>query len=151
MAKVIISDTSCLIVLSRIGRLHLLNELFGTITITQVVADEFGDPLPTWVEVYQTHHLHLMADLCQTLDPGEASAIALAIETTEPLLIIDELKGRRVARELGIAIIGTIGVIASARKRGLIDDVDEVVRLMSANGFRISKELWESLRGIGNG
>ncbi|MDR0790294.1 MAG: hypothetical protein LBO06_05830 [Bacteroidales bacterium] len=51
MNRTIISDTSCFIVLSKIGRLDLLHQLFGTITTTPEIAEEFGEPLPDWVEI----------------------------------------------------------------------------------------------------
>ena len=51
MHKAIIADTSCLISLDKIGELEILNKLFGTIITTTEVAVEFGQPLPTWVEI----------------------------------------------------------------------------------------------------
>ena len=53
MHKAIISDTSCLILLDKIGELEILNKLFGTIITTPEVANEFGQPLPFWVEIQQ--------------------------------------------------------------------------------------------------
>ena len=51
MQKVIISDTSCLILLDKIGELNLLNKLFGQITITQEIAEEFKNELPDWFKI----------------------------------------------------------------------------------------------------
>ena len=51
MHKAIISDTSCLILLDKIGELEILNKLFGTIITTIEVASEFGQPLPSWIEI----------------------------------------------------------------------------------------------------
>ncbi len=48
MPKTIISDTSCLILLSNINELELLNNLYGTIITTNEVATEYGLPLPQW-------------------------------------------------------------------------------------------------------
>jgi len=53
MHKTIISDTSCLILLDKIGELAILNKLFGTIITTTEVVDEFGQPLPVWIELRQ--------------------------------------------------------------------------------------------------
>jgi len=50
MHKTIISDTSCLILLDKIGELEILNKLFGTITTTAEVAEEFGQQLPAWLK-----------------------------------------------------------------------------------------------------
>ena len=53
MHKTIISDTSCLILLDKIGQLEILNKLFGIITTTTEVADEYGQELPPWFEIRQ--------------------------------------------------------------------------------------------------
>lgn len=53
MHKTIISDTSCLILLDKIGELEILNKLFGIITTTIEVASEYGKELPFWFEIRQ--------------------------------------------------------------------------------------------------
>lgn len=58
MQATIISDTSCLILLEKIGALNLLQKLFGKIVTTQIVADEFGKHLPDWIRV-QTQMIQL--------------------------------------------------------------------------------------------
>jgi predicted nucleic acid-binding protein len=111
MHKTIISDTSCLILLDKIGELDLLHKLFGTITTTAEVADEFGQPLPSWFELKQPTDKNYQSIIEASVDKGEASAIALAIELDDCLLIIDDLKGRKFAQQLGLTIIGTFGII----------------------------------------
>ncbi len=54
MHRTIISDTSCLILLDKIGELSILKKLFGNITTTSEVAKEFGQPLPPWFEIKDT-------------------------------------------------------------------------------------------------
>jgi len=95
MPKVIVSDTSCLILLDKIGRLELLNKLFGEIIITQIVADEFGIPLPDYFIVKNPKNNVYQSILETFLDKGEASAIALCLEEDKCLLIIDDNKGRK--------------------------------------------------------
>lgn len=51
MPGIIVSDTSCLIILDKLGRIGLLKSLFGRITITKIVADEFRNVLPEFVEI----------------------------------------------------------------------------------------------------
>ena len=53
MPKVIISDTSCLIILNKIGELDLLRQLYNTVTITHDILLEYGEQLPDWIEVQQ--------------------------------------------------------------------------------------------------
>ena len=141
MQKVIISDTSCLILLDKIGELELLNKLFGTIITTSEVANEFGQPLPSWVEIKQPSDKNYQSIIEATVDKGEASAIALAIEMDDCLLIIDDLKGRKFANKIGLTIIGTIGVIVDAKLTGIISSVKPVLAKIKMTNFRITKEL----------
>lgn len=101
MHKVIIADTSCLILLEKIGELDLLNKLFEQITVTRKIADEYKNELPTWFKVEELHNKTYQKILEASLDKGEASAIAFAIEHIDCLLIIDDFKGRRYAEQLG--------------------------------------------------
>ena len=55
MQKIILSDTSCLIVLEKIGELELLHTVFGETVVTGEVAAEYGLPLPNWISVQNLH------------------------------------------------------------------------------------------------
>jgi predicted nucleic acid-binding protein len=84
----VITDTSCFILLDKIGALSLLNELFTNIVTTPEIADEFNGPLPQWVQIKSVHDKSRQLLFEENVDAGEASAIALAIETPSSLLII---------------------------------------------------------------
>lgn len=142
MTKVIISDTSCLISLSNIGRLNILHDVFGDVFITEVVVQEFGYPLPTWFKIMYINNLDRMRGLEKQLDKGEASVIALALEYPDCLLIIDELKGRKIAKSNNLEIIGTIGVLILAEKKGIIDNPVEIAGELIKNGFRLSSKIF---------
>lgn len=141
MAEVVISDTSCLIALTNIGRLELLRELFGNVIVTPTVHQEFGEELPDWFQVIAPESTAILLELEARLDAGEASAIALALQLEGATLIIDELKGRRAATLLGVNIIGTIGVLARAKNQGLLENSAIVLDELQRVGFRISDEL----------
>ncbi len=57
------------------------------------------------------------------VDRGEASALALAKEVELPLLIIDDLKARKLAAKLNLKYTGTIGVIHKAKQMGVIEKI----------------------------
>ena len=141
MHKAIISDTSCLILLDKIGELEILNKLFGAIITTTVVASEFGQPLPSWVEIKQPSDNNYQSIIEVSVDKGEASAIALAIELDDCLLIIDDLKGRKFANEIGLTIIGTIGVIVDAKLAGIIPSIKPILTKIKSTNFRITEQL----------
>lgn len=139
MDKIIISDTSCLIALTRINQLHILKILFDEIFITEEVQDEFGTPLPDWIRTKNLINNAHKLELEKLLDSGEASAIALALEIENSLLIIDELKGRKIASQYDFPIIA-LGILLLAKKENLIVDLNPIIQELSACGFRISKK-----------
>ncbi|MCE7864212.1 MAG: DUF3368 domain-containing protein [Bacteroidetes bacterium CHB5] len=141
MQRVIISDTSCLILLDKIGELNLLNKVFGQITVTQDIANEFKKELPDWFKIEEPTNKTYQKILEASLDKGEASAIAYAIEQTDCLLIIDDLKGRKYAEQLGIKITGTLGVIIDAKLSGHIKSVKPMLEKIKKPDFRLNADL----------
>jgi predicted nucleic acid-binding protein len=97
MPRIIISDTSCPIILNKIGELDLLQKVYGQITTTIEIAAEFGDPLPDWIEVVIVKEKDKQRLLEMQIDKGESSAIALALEYSDSLLILDDNKARKIA------------------------------------------------------
>ena len=77
------------------------------------------------------------------MDKGEASAIALTSEHENSLLIIDEIKGRKAAKEMGINVTGSLGVLVAAKKIGHIQAVKPLIEKIQKTNFRISEELTE--------
>jgi len=122
MPSVTVSDTSCLILFYKIGELELLKKLNGTIHISETVLKEFNQPVPEWIEVVKPK-TDVQRGLSSYLDPGEATAIAVATEREHSLLIIDEVKGRKAAKELGISMTGSLGVLVASKKKGHIKAV----------------------------
>lgn len=141
MQKIIISDTSCLVLLAKINCIDVLHQLFGTITITQEIADEFENDLPNWFEINNPINKNYQKILEASLDKGEASAIALAIENTDSLLIIDELKGRKYAEKLGLLYTGTLGILIDAKHQGYVPSIKPILESIRATNFRLSEVL----------
>jgi hypothetical protein len=76
MPKTIISDTSCLIVLTNIAELDLLRKTNGTIVTTVEISMEFGEPLPNWIIIEKVSDKQKQQLLELQIDKGESSAIA---------------------------------------------------------------------------
>lgn len=141
MPEAIISDTSCLIILTKIGELDLLHQLYTKVTITQDILLEFGEKLPAWIEVRHVKDPYRQKLLEMQIDKGEASAIALALEMAENILILDDWKARKVAEQLSLPVTGTLGVIIKAKKNGIIPTIRPYLDKMKKTNFRISEEL----------
>ncbi|MSP73028.1 MAG: DUF3368 domain-containing protein [Myxococcales bacterium] len=102
-------------------------------------------PVATWIELRDDPP---MEDL--GLDPGETAAILLAEGLNADALLIDERRGRSVAAGRGIAVIGTLGILAGAKRAGAVDSVAPIVELLRADGFWLSEALVETLlKGLG--
>ncbi len=141
MHRSIISDTSCLIILSKIQELDLLRKVYGNIITTTEIADEFGEKLPDWIEIVDVKDKLRQQILETQIDKGESSAIALALETPFSTLIIDDQKARKMASQLGLRLTGTIGVIIKAKISGKIDSIKPIISKIKETNFRISPEL----------
>lgn len=141
MNKIIISDISCLIALSRIGRIEILQKVFKIVYTTSIVAEEFEEPLPAWIVIRNVVNVDQIKKLQLILDPGEASTIALALETDNAILIIDEKKGRKVAADLNVTIIGILKVLLLAKNKGAIDSVKEIIIELQKQSFRFNKTI----------
>jgi len=79
------------------------------------------------------------------VDLGEASAIALAQEVPNALLIVDDLKGRRLASQLNIRFTGTIGLLITARQRNKVTSLRPYFELIKSTDFRIDADLLERI------
>ncbi len=141
MSKIIVSDTSCLILLDKLDRLFILKQLFETITITPEIKSEYGKAVPPWIKIASPKNIKYQKIIEAELDKGEASAIALALEADEALLIVDDNKARLYAEKLGIDFIGTLGLLIEAKEAGLIKLVKPVLEEIKKTNFRISKKL----------
>ncbi|MBM4396149.1 MAG: DUF3368 domain-containing protein [Deltaproteobacteria bacterium] len=141
MPSVAIPDTSCLIGLSGGRILELLRVLYAEVTVPRGVVDEFGEALPNWVSVSLVGNAGQVHALRSSLGLGESEVIALALERDDSVAILDDLRARRVARDLGVRFTGTAGVLLKAKSAGLLPSVAEVMEAMLPSGFRLSGEL----------
>jgi len=141
MHKTIISDTSCFIILTNIGELELLHKVYGQIVTTLDIANEYGETLPEWVEIVTVKDKYRQQLLEMQIDKGESSAIALALETPDSTIILDDYKARKIADQLGLVFTGTIGVIIKAKLNGIILSIKPLLEKIKQNDFRLSAEI----------
>ncbi len=140
------SDASALIALQQIGQLSLLGTLFGTVVIPPAVAREVASvTLPSFV-LERPLELPLSPTVVRAgLGAGESEAIGLALELRADRIIIDELPARRLAEQLAMPLIGTLGILLAAKRRELIPSVREAIDSLRRGGFRVANALYEDV------
>ena len=142
-SDIIISDTSCLIILDKIDELELLMEVGRKIFVTPIILKEFGKSLPEWISVLSSKNSNYQQILEMDLDEGEASAIALSIDMENTILILDDLKGRKIAEKLNLRYSGTFGLIIKAKQLGAINKVKPILDKIKSTNFRFNEKLFE--------
>jgi len=134
MSKPVVANAGPLMVLAKLNLLHLLKQLYGRVSLPQSVFEEVVvEGMRRGFEDAHTLQLFLSQEGWQPtevkdlpdelaslhLDRGEQESIALALALDSPLLI-DEERGREVARQRGVKVRGTLGVLVQAYRAGLI-------------------------------
>lgn len=154
----VVSNSTPLIALSRIGRLAIIRELFNSIVIPKAVFSEVatdkksragsGEVLEaSWIQTVEVTNTAVVDFLSVTVDAGESEAIALAKEINADLLLIDDRDGRKMAESVGIAVTGTIGLLLRYYK-GNKDNFRLALDELVAHGFRISREEYDRVLSL---
>lgn len=143
--EIIISDTSCLILLYKINELELLRKFELPVCITPQIKNEFGLELPVWIQIKSPVNNRFTKVFEMEVDPGEASAIALSFENENSILIVDDLKARKLASRLQLRYTGTLGLILNLKQSGKINKIKPIIEKISLTNFRISDSLLDSV------
>lgn len=150
MPKIVISDASTLILFDKIDEFNLLQKVYGKLLTTPEVANEFGEKLPNWIKIQSVSDKKYQEFLETQVDTGEASAIALATEYDDVLLLLDDLKARKLATQLKIRITGTLGVIHKAKQMECIDRVKPFIDRLLLTDFRIADNIIKEILKLNN-
>ncbi len=149
-----VADTGPIIAFARIGRLDLLRHVVGALVIPDAVYEELmgmGQEKPGAAEVVRGAWIHrrtvsdpaAVAQLPRVLHAGEREAIVLARELSAQLLI-DEQRGRNMALARGLEVVGTLRLLAEAKRLGFIDRTKALLEAILAAGYWIDEELIRS-------
>jgi predicted nucleic acid-binding protein len=151
IVDVTVCIASPLIVFHQIGRLELVGEVLGNLLIPPAVANEIAPSmgtLPSWVQITSSPFALDPMPWWSSLDPGEIEAIALALDRSARLVVLDDRSARRAARQLGLKVVGSVGILLQAHQRGLIGAVQPDLDAMLAVGFHLSRALYEEILAI---
>ena len=151
---IVVSNSSPLIALARIGRLNLLASLYKRILIPAETHHEVtvagrglsgAEEVRTaaWIEVSQPKPSADPALLqpCGSLGAGERGTILLAKSLRADLVLLDEWKARRIAQGAGLAVVGCLGVLEAAARSGLVSDLRETYIDLLRQGIRFDIRL----------
>lgn len=150
MHKTVISDTSTLILFDKINEFDLLKKVYGHLITTPEIAEEFGEKLPEWIIIQSVKDTKYQKFLETQVDRGEASAIALASELENVLLLLDDLKARKLATKLLFKTTGTLGIIHKAKEKSIIPKVKPLIEKLLSTNFRISQDVINEILQLNN-
>lgn len=154
---VVIADASPLIALATLGKINILEQVFDEIYIPVAVYDEIrikNKRHSKELEQFSRNRVKKVQNqlavqvLRKELGAGETEAIVLAKENKISTILIDEIKGRRIAETQGLLPIGTIGVLLKAKEKGIIKAIKPELNLMIRNRYRISQKLYNEALDI---
>jgi len=157
----IVSDTTPIITLMKMGHLDILKHLYGKVLIPNAVyieltgnekfvaeASQVMDSDFLEVEEVDNEVAVTILQEVSGLDAGESEAIVMANSRKADLLVMDEHKGRSVAKKMGLPITGTIGLLLKAFDEGMFTagDIEECIEKLKETNVRISEGLFDIIR-----
>ena len=157
----IVSDTTPIITLIKMGHLDILKQLYGKVLIPNAVymeltgnekfvteASQVIDSDFLEVEEVDNEVAVMILQEVSGLDAGESEAIVMANSRKADLLVMDEHKGRGVAKKMGLPITGTIGLLLKAFDEGMLStgDIEECIERLKETNVRISEGLFAIMR-----
>jgi predicted nucleic acid-binding protein len=155
----VVSNTTPIISLLKIGKLEILKVLYDEIYIPQEVFNEIEAGKQKkyylnllafeWIKIEQIQDRKSIAYFLD-LDKGEAQAIVLATESEADLILLDESLGRFHAKHAGLRVTGTIGILVKAKKQGLISELKPLILELKEKGVWLSESLIERILELAN-
>lgn len=157
---IVVSDTTPLISLMKIGQLKLIYQLFGEIQIPEAVFKELVSNKKFSEESRQIQESSFIKKVKVTdvksvdllrrstaLDAGESEAIILSDSVKADVLLMDEVKGRKIAQQMGIPLMGTIGMLIVAYNARLLskEEIQACINILKNTGRHISDKLYSQL------
>jgi predicted nucleic acid-binding protein len=146
-----VANASPLILLGKTDDLDLLLGLADSVLIPQSVADEIGakpDGSPILEALKQNAQCSIVKNetvsasvLAWDLGAGETQVVANALRHGADRVVLDDMEARRCAKAMGLRVIGTLGMVARAKRMGRIELASPVIDRLRKSGLYVSEEL----------
>lgn len=159
MSLLIVADTGPLVILAKLNRLALLRQLYAEIRIPETVLIEATSLAyrqdTQRIVAFAAQYAQVMPDIAEDnpdyldygLDAGETQAILWAKRTNCPVLL-DERRGRIIAKQEHLAVLGTVGLLLKAKHAGLIPEISSLLDSMLAHDYRLAPALIQQARTL---
>lgn len=138
----VVSNSSPLIVLTKINRIDLLKHLFTSVYISEEVYREVykikKGHCPRWIKVVKVKGRMAVDALDAIVDKGEAETIILAREMNIKHVLMDDRKGVNLARKMGLEPLRTTTIIGIAYKNNLLADIQKELLNLREKGYWIT-------------
>jgi predicted nucleic acid-binding protein len=152
----VVSNSSPIIHLAKIGHLDLLQDFFGELLIPEAVYEECmteGKDRPevsiieqaSWLRIVPVVNQNLVSLLKSEIDRGEAESIALALETKASLILLDDSDAREKARLFHLKITGILGLLIRAKRSGKLTSLSTTLDALRHTGFWLNATLVDRL------
>ena len=147
----VIVNTSPLLYLHQVGYLELLQNLYGMIIVPNAVVQELevgarqGVNVPNintldWISIHSVQSISLIPTFID-LRKGEAEVIALGLENSASLLILDDQLGRRIANLYQLKSTGTLGFLVKAKQLGYLSEVKPIIQILRHQGMWLTDKI----------
>lgn len=155
----IVSNTTPIISLLKIGKLSILKDLYKSIIIPKEVFNEIENGKNKsyyinlleieWIEIKEIKDKKSLSYFLD-LDKGEAETIILANEINADLVIIDEKLARYHAKHANLKVTGTLGVLLKAKRKGKIKNIKTLLNELKEKGIWLNDKLVERVLKLAN-
>ena len=154
---IVISNSTPMILLQKVGQLELLKSLYSEIYIPEavykeVIIDSAGKnkdddfiSAHDWIKIIKIQDTKSKKLFKTSLHEGEVETILLALEMSADLCLLDDLLARKYAKSVGINISGTLGVLITAKNKSYVKEVKPILEQLLSAGMYINAKLYASV------
>ena len=146
---ILIADSSALIALAVVDKLDILETLFGEVYVPRAVYDEVSHQSKGESEKLALYCKDKVLDITSkvnlniTLGSGESEAIILYKEKCADFLLCDDKKAKKFARNFGVKVVGSLGVLLKAKEEKLIVEINPLIEKLKLSQIFIDDKTFE--------